>query len=192
MKTLNSLLIGLLLAIPGLAAAEQGDLPTKTSGPYLGIGGGYSTIDTQDTNISVSGEDFSYRGFGGYRFAQLPLPFNIDLGIEAGYVDFGKISELTAGADVEVELTGIEAAGIVYLPINRHFDVFGKAGVYFWDGKVKADGIKTSDQSNTDLLLGLGVAWQTGTPFGAQLEVEALDALDGVWVATLSATYQFK
>jgi hypothetical protein len=33
---------------------------------------------------------------------------------------------------------------------------------------------------------------QTGTAFGAQFEVEALDALDGVWTATLSATYQFK
>jgi hypothetical protein len=48
------------------------------------------------------------------------------------------------------------------------------------------------DDSGTDLSFGLGIAWQTGTGFGAQFEVESLDALDGVWVATLSATYQFK
>jgi len=92
---IRSLLAGLLfvipLAIPYLVLADQGDLPTKTSGPYVGIGAGYSKIDTRDGALSVGGEDFSYRLLGGYRFAHLPLPLGLDIGIEATYVDFGKV-----------------------------------------------------------------------------------------------------
>jgi len=186
------LLGGCLLLIPLLVWADHDDLPTKTSGPYLGIGVGYSTIDTLSDSVSVGGESFSYRVFGGYRFAHLPLPFGLDVGIEAAYVDFGKVDEDTFGANVEVELTGIGTAGVVYLPINRNFDVFGKLGVYLWDGQINTDGVETSSESRTDLAFGLGISMHTGTAFGAQFEIEGLDALDGVWVATLSATYQFK
>ncbi len=191
MKLCNCL-IGFLLTVPCVALSDQGDLPTKTSGPYLGIGAGYSKIDTRDGSISVGGESISYRLLGGYRFAHLPLPFNIDLGIEAAYADLGKVDEDAAGANVEVEVQSLITAGVVYLPIGSHWDVFGKAGVYFWDGKVTADGIETSNESGSDLSLGLGIAMQTGSAFGVQLEIESVDALDGIWVATLSATYQFK
>jgi len=39
MKT-KILLVGLLLIVPYVVLAEQGDLPTKSSGPYVGIGRG--------------------------------------------------------------------------------------------------------------------------------------------------------
>jgi hypothetical protein len=189
---LNNLLIGVLLAVPCAALSDQGDLPIKTSGPYAGVGGGFSKIDTRDGSISVGGESFGYRILGGYRFAHLPLPFNIDLGIEVAYADLGKVDEVAAGANVEVDMKSLITAGVVYVPISPRWDVFGKAGVYFWDGKVTADGIETSNESGSDLSFGLGIAMQTGSSFGAQLEIESVDALDGIWVATLSATYQFK
>jgi len=175
-----------------MVLADQGDLPTKTSGPYLGVGGGYSKIDTRDGSISVGGESVSYRLLGGYRFAHLPLPFDMDIGLEAAYADLGKVDEKEAGSNVEVEFKSLITAGVVYLPIGRHWDVFGKAGIYFWDGKVSADHLETADENGSDLSLGLGIAMQTGKAFGAQFEVESIDALDGVWVATLSATWQFK
>jgi len=178
--------------MPASVWAAQGDLPTKTSAPYIGVGVGYNTIDAGDGDVTIDGETTGYRLFGGYRFAQIPLPFNIDLGVEVGYVDLGEINDFTFGSDLIVELTGFFATSIVYLPISRHLDVFGKAGVYRWDGTVTADNTEIADESGTDLSLGLGIAWQTGTSFGAQLAVESLDAVDGVWMATLSATYQFK
>ena len=185
-------LAGVLLVLPLIVTAGQDDLPGKTSGWYLGVGAGYAKIDTDNGAISVGGEDFSYRVLGGYRFAHIPLPLNIDLGIEAAYVDFGDVDEQTFGSNITIELSGISAAGLVYVPITRHLDVFGKAGAYFWDGKVGTDGAQAADENSTDLSVGLGVEWQTGTAFGARIEIESLDALDGVWVATLSATYQFK
>lgn len=188
----RNLLAGIWLAIPFAVWADQGDLPTRTSGPYLGIGVGYSKIDARNDQISISGEDFSYRLLGGYRFAHLPLPFDIDVGIEAAYVDLGEVDEFTLGSDVAVEMDGFVTSGVVYLPVFRNLDVFGKTGVYFWDGTVKADSTEIADESSTDLSLGLGIAWQTGGALGAQLEIESLNALDGVWIATLSATYQFK
>jgi len=181
-----------LCTLPGIVWAAQGDLPTKTSAPYMGVGAGYTTIEASSSQVIIDGETVSYKLFGGYRFAQIPLPFNIDLGVEAGYADLGEVNRFTFGADTTLEMTGLFATSVVYLPISRHLDVFGKAGVYFWDGTVIADNIKIADESATDLSLSLGIAWQTGTSFGAQLEVESLDAVDGVWMATLSVTYQFK
>ncbi len=190
----RSLLAGLLFIIPIVAFGDQGDLPTQTSGPYIGAGLGASQIDTRDGSTTVSGESFSYRLVGGYRFAHIPLPFglNLDAGLEAGYADLGAVEERAAGADVEVEMTAFVTSGIVYLPIHNNWDLFGKVGVYFWDGTVTADGVETSSETNSDLSLGLGVGWQTGTSFGLTFEVESLDALDGVLIGTLSATYQFK
>lgn len=192
MKKQSCLLALMLLAVPLVTAAGPNDLPTKTSGFYLGVGAGYAKIDTDNGAISVGGEDFSYRALSGYRFAHIPLPLNIDLGLEAAYVDFGEVDEQTLGTNISVELSGIAVSGIVYLPLTRHFDVFGKAGAYFWDGKVSIDGAEAASEDGTDLSFGLGIDWQTGSSFGARLEVESLDALDGVWVTTLSATYQFK
>lgn len=193
MSAKNLWVIALLLA-PCVTFAAQGDLPTKESGPYIGLGAGLSTIDTADGPTSVSGESFSYRVTGGYRFAHIPLPFNLDIdaGIEVAYVDIGEVNEQTAGADVAVKMKAIATSGIVYLPIHNNWDVFGKVGVYFWDGKVTADGVKTSDESKSDLSLALGIAWQTGTAFGVQLEIESVDAVDGIWIATLMGIYQFK
>lgn len=193
MNTRN-LLAGLLLAVPFAAWAGEGGLPTKTSGLYLGAGGGYSKIDAHGDAIDVSGEDLSLRVLAGYRFAQIRLPFDLDLdfGIEAAYVDLGEADEPIGGADVIIDMSAVTAAGVVYWPISRTLDVFGKAGVYIWDGQVKVQGNELADENSTDLAFGVGIAWQTGTAFGAQLEIESLDALDGVWVATLSATYQFK
>ncbi|MAF83373.1 MAG: outer membrane beta-barrel protein [Gammaproteobacteria bacterium] len=187
---LRSLLVGILLTVPCTVHADG--LPTKTSGPYLGLGGGYSKIDARNDFVTVSGEDLSLRVLGGYRFAQIPLLFNLDLGIEVAYVDLGEVDEAIAGVDVSIDMNAVTASGVVYWPINRSLDIFGKAGLYAWDGKVKAQGVEMLDDSSTDLSFGLGIAMQTGTGFGAQFEVESLDALDGVWVATLSATYQFK
>ena len=190
----RSLLAGLLLTIPYVASGAQGDLPTQTSGTYLGIGAGSSQIDTRDGATTVGGTSVNYRAFGGYRFAHLPMPFGLDIdaGFEAAYVDIGEVEEPAAGADVAVDMTAIVASGIVYLPIHNNWDVFGKASVYFWDGTVTADGVETSSETDSDLSFGLGVSWHTGAAFGARLEIETLDALDGVLIGTLSVTYQFK
>ncbi|HJP39856.1 MAG TPA: outer membrane beta-barrel protein [Gammaproteobacteria bacterium] len=195
----KSLLVGLLLAAP--FTVDAGGLPTKTSGPYLGLGSGYSKIDARNDYLTVSDEDLSFRVLGGYRFAQIPqipLPFSLkldlgfDFGIEVAYVDLGEAEVAVGGVDVSIDLDAVAASGVVYWPINPSLDIVAKAGLYAWDGKVKALDTELLDDSGTDLSFGLGIAWQTGTGFGAQFEVESLDALDGVWVATLSATYQFK
>ncbi len=191
---MRSLLPAFLLILPMLASGAQGNLPTKTSGAYFGVGVGASKIDARDSSTSVSGQSFNYRAMAGYRLVHLPEPFglNLDLGFEAAYVDIGEIEEPTAGAEVSVDMTALVASGIIYLPIHNNWDIYGKGSLYFWDGTVTADGVETSNETNSDLAFGLGVAWETGTAFGMRLEVETLDALDGVLIGTLSATYQFK
>jgi OOP family OmpA-OmpF porin len=80
------------------------------------------------TGLSSSdkGSGNQWRLQGGYRF-------NPYLAVEAGYIDFGKAkyqADYTGGsAHGTLKAGGLDVVGLVSLPVNDNFSVFGKAGL---------------------------------------------------------------
>jgi hypothetical protein len=186
-------LLGVLaLTIPALASAAEGDLPRRTSGWYFGAGGGYSTLELQQEPLNISGGDFSYKFLGGYRFPRAFLPWGINIGFEAAWVDLGEVDEDAPGANLSLAVDGFEGYLVGWFPMSRSFELFGKAGVYAWDAQFAVNGTVEDKNDGTDIALAVGVAYQTGGQLGFQLELEGYDLFERALMATASVLYQFK
>lgn len=190
MKAVTVVAATVLLSAPGWAA--EGDLPYRTSGLYLGIGVGYSDLEFDNPPLGVSGGDFAYKILGGYRFTPGFLPWGMTVALEAAWLDLGEATDDLPGAEFGLSLDGLEGNLVAYLPLTRNIDLFGKAGVMRWDAELSVNGATVDDNDGTDLTGGIGLALQTGGAFGAQLEIQGYDMLDGAMLGSLSFTYQFK
>lgn len=162
------------------------------SGFYIGGSAGGATLEADVNDISIPGlpssideDDTAIKIFGGYNF-DLPL---IDLGVEAGYVDFGEPEIDTAFGQLNVETTGINAWGIAALDAGP-IQIFGKLGLVSWDVEADLLGASESDDG-TDVAYGLGLRFGLG-PVKIRGEYELYD-VDEADIAMLSVgvSYQF-
>lgn len=170
------------LMLSGTAAAES------DNGFYIGLGAGQASIGDIDGGegggtTSFDGDDTGYKLFAGWNFAIAEL---ITLGVEGGYIDFGKADD--GGNEVDAngfDLFGV--AGVQLGPVN----VFGKVGAIMWDADVSGDGFQGSDDG-TDPAYGLGAGLQFGS-FGVRAEYELfdIDTADDVSLLSLSGTWTF-
>ncbi len=191
MKPVSIVLVILLTAAPALHA-QQGSLPSRTSGFYAGAGVGYNQTDLNSASIVMGGNDFSFKVFSGYRFEPDFLPFDTSVSIEGGYVNLGKITDTVLGSPLSLETDGFEAYAVGTIPVFGNFDLFVAAGVIAWKADLNTTGSPLVDDSGTDLALAVGMTYQTGSTHSARLELESFDFMDGAWLATFSLVYQFK
>lgn len=192
---MKRLLSGLVMwaVASGTAWAEQGDLPRRTSGFFVGGGLGYSSVDLKSEQLKMSGGDLGYKLFAGYQFPQYSfMPFDSFFALEGGYTDLGQIDDDAFGTGFDLEIDGFDLYITGYIPITRTLDLVGKAGIYLWDATLEADGITVDDDDGSDLALGLGLEYRSGSAYSARLTIESYDMLDGGWLATLAGTWQFK
>lgn len=192
MKPKAILLLTILFLYSITAWTAEGDLPYRTSGIYLGLGAGYSNQELEHDPVNVSGGDFGYKVFGGYRFPRAFLPWGINLGLEAAWSDLGEVTEDVPGAKLALAIDGFEGYLVGFLPLTRRVELLAKAGAVVWDADLASDGVTQAQNDGTDLALGIGFALQTGGKLGAQVELEHYGLLDGALLATVSVTYQFK
>ena len=162
------------------------------SGFYVGGSVGGATIEANfgDTGIpgfpeDIDEDDNAYKVFAGYKF-DLPV---VDLGVEAGYVDFGapEIDVLTE--EVELEPTGINLWGIAGIEAGP-VDLFAKVGYISWDIEASVQGQSVSDDGS-DLGYGLGLSFGLGS-LSVRGEYEVYDVDDAdVSMLSLGLVYQF-
>ncbi len=182
--------------------------------------------DTIDTSSFGDGM-FAFKVFGGYRIFDY-------LAAEAAYVDLGE-AETTAcflnsenGCAPEPGVFGpqlrnegnpwtidspidgwtLELVGL--LPIGERFELFAKAGVFFWEQEITAkDDVVTApgrpilggppenliriSRDDNDLTWGFGGNFQATDKLGLRLEFQWFDIADtdSVWASTISAVYSF-
>lgn len=181
MKTRLSFLIA--------AAAIFGATPAMGQGFYVGggIGGGFYDVqfDEIDDDIrSIDGTGTAWKLFGGFS----PTRF---IGVEGGYRDFGSASTDFGSATWKTSTSGwdVEALGRLTIAI---VDIFGKAGVMFWNQDVTIGSSSPVDDSGTDFLWGLGAGVHLG-PFGVRGEWEsvAISGPSSLSMLSLSATLGF-
>jgi outer membrane immunogenic protein len=168
-----------LLFLPAIASAD--------SGFFIGGSAGGATIeadigtdpDLPELPSSIDEDDTAYKLFAGYTF-DLPV---IDLGVEGGYVNFGK-PEIDIGIDsaqIEIETTGFNLWGVAGIDVGP-VDLFAKLGYVFWDVEVSAPAfpeLGSESDDGTDIGYGLGAAFNLGRiSIRGEYEVYDLDDAD--------------
>jgi len=160
---------------------------------YIGAGIGNTFFssdynDALDQIKKIDENSTSWKIFGGWSGHKF-------LGIEGGWRDFGDIETTADGEKWELGTSGfdIEATGRITIAI---VDIFGKAGVMFWNSDFKIDGTDVPDDlfdgSGTDFLWGLGAGVHLGA-IGVRVEWESLEVSgpDNLSMVSLSATLGF-
>ncbi len=142
-----------------LASAAQKEGPGKEGSWYVGFSFGDSDIDN-----SALDDDSGTKFFGGYHFTDR-------YAIEGGWVDLGSFDIKGFPGDVDVD--GIQVAGVAYFPVGKQSSIFGKAGLFLWD----ASGPLGLDDDGTDLMFGFGFQWTT-KKWGWRAEWERFDDVD--------------
>ena len=159
----STVLFALCWAMPATA---------KDSGWY--IGGSIGSAFIEEDSASFDENDFAWKAFGGLQLSGL-------LAIEGGYVDFGAPSSGT----LEVDPYGLDAFVVLGLPIGP-IRAFGKLGGLYWDADVSGG----NNDDGTSLAAGLGLELELAS-FGVRGEVEYFDALVGIYMVSVGATYTF-
>lgn len=180
---LRALMATLILSAVSMSAMAA------DSGFYIGASVGQAGVDTESADFGFVTEDFNgddtgFKVLAGFRFIKL-------FAIEANYVDLGSASDNVAGVNVDVDTKGIDAFGVLFLPIPV-VDLFLKAGVISWDVDANVAGFGSVSDDGTDLAYGVGAGFSFGS-FGLRAEYERfeIEDTDTVDMISLGFTYTF-
>ena len=161
-------------------------------GPYFGGSLGSVSVDTEFDDISFDFDesDSAWSAYAGFELSP-------SIAIEASYNDFGRFTASnifgTVLTDVDSEFTGYDIFAKLGVPLGP-FDIYGKAGLVFWDSEVTAvvdDGFGSpflfrNDDNGSDFALGAGAeVWLTDT-FSLRGEIEWFD-IDDTEVVTFGS-----
>ncbi len=145
-----------------------------------------ATVDADeviDEVSEISENSTGYKIFGGFKSTSF-------IGVEGGYRDLGEIDSKIGDANFSTKTTGwdVEAIGHIELSI---FDLFAKAGAFFWSTDSALDEF-SDDATGTSFLWGLGAGVTLG-PIGVRLEWESMEVkeLDNLSMLSWGATFGF-
>jgi outer membrane immunogenic protein len=182
-----------LVMVPTAFAQEQ----EEVSGFYVGGGVGQFNAGIDDVN-DIDGtvhrwseDDTAYKVFAGYRL-------NRFLGFELDYVNLGEPSgSVVPGRNVDAAVDGFAPYVVGTLPLGPYFELFGRAGYYFYDATTGVtdtlDNRVEFDEESQDFVYGAGIGANLGEKLNLRFEYErfnlqGLDDSDALW---LTAGWRF-
>ncbi len=137
-----------------------------SAGTFFGASVGSGSIDFDIPSVGNFNEsDTAFKIFAGYKL--------VGFFVEAAYADFGAPSQTIGVNTGQFEVTAIVAQGGYSFGLGP-LDVFGKVGMAFWDSETKVDGTPVDDESDSDLIYGVGAAVSLAG-FGVRAEYEIID-----------------
>lgn len=170
-----------------LAGASTSAIAEDNNRFYAGSGAGLYYVDFDDLDFDESAP--TLRVFGGYEFNQ-------HLSVELGFTNLFESSDSVLGADIDIDGTAWDLRVQPTLPINDQFSAFGIVGwtQYEFDVSVSLGPVSASDDdTESDLMYGLGAAWNLNDSWDLRGEWIALDVDDADFgMFSVSATYNFK
>jgi OOP family OmpA-OmpF porin len=140
---------------------------TSASASGWSVGGGLSGVvydeefcDTfSGTDIDCEDTDTGVKFFAGY-------DFNKNFRVEWFYADLGEArAEDVFGDFVSLEADGAGIAAMPMAPIAERWDLFGRLGLFSWDGTVEANVSGVSDSisdDGSDPFFGFGARYRLG------------------------------
>lgn len=158
-------ILGIVLVSGFTAAAPAA---AQDSGVYLGASLGAGTARTTCNGITgtCDDSDTGYKLFGGYQV-------NRNFAWEAGYAYLGDVTATgtdALGTPVSFEKTNkaLDFSGIVTLPVNDRFAVFGRLGIY--RSQVERRGTSSGSAHNASFTWGAGLRFDLGRAFAVRAE----------------------
>ena len=146
--------------------AERSSFIPYTQQGYVGLSAGQSKYSL-DSGIGAFPADDTGTAAkvyaGGY--------FNSNVGLEFGYLNFGKAQRL--GGNTKAQGFNLSLVGRV--PLNEQFDVFGKVGSTYARTRTNGFsglGVQTGKDNGFGLSYGVGARWSFNPQWAAVLEWE--------------------
>lgn len=180
-----------------MASAAHAQSQEEVSGFYAGGGFGQFNAsiddidDVDDTADNWDEDDTAYKIFGGYRVNRF-LAFELD------YINLGEPSgAVVPGFNLDASVDGFAPYVVGTLPLGQYFEVYARAGYYFYDATVgvesELDDRVEFDEESEDFVYGAGVGANLGEKLNLRLEyekfdLEGLDDADALW---LTAAWRF-
>ena len=169
-------LLGLLLVL-GLAAAAPA--AAQDRGLYLGASLGTGTTSNACLNITGACDDTdnAYKLFGGYQVSR-----NLAWELAYGYLGDATATGTDAlGTPVDFEITNkaLDFSGIVSLPVNERFSVFGRLGVYRSQSERRGTGVVQGGDHNGGFTWGLGLRIDLGRALAVRAEWQQYPDIGG-------------
>lgn len=175
-----------------LFAGFSTDGARADGGWYLGAAAGLSSLQldvpaNDGSAFDFNEEDTAWKLYGGY-VVDLPL---IDLGVEAGYVDFGNPSTLFPGFRAEAQASGVNVWGIAGVDVGP-VGLFGKLGAIAWDldGQTTGSINQSFGDSGTDIGYGLGAKFMLFS-LEVRAEYERYEIEDTIDMLSLGVNWVF-
>ena len=165
-------------------------------GPYIGGSVGGSTLEFEVFDEFNGGFEFidddqlAWKLFGGYRFDTEVF----DVAVEGGYVNLtdGDFIVVPFGISLTtVDVTGWDVLGVVGVDLGP-INLFGKAGLIFWDVEASIISTGTVDDSGTDLAYGAGFRFNLGRmEFRIEYEEFDIDAANDIDLVSAGLVLNF-
>jgi len=208
MASIKAISIIIASALVSVLGAATPALAQKTSGFYIGGGGGQSSmLDLSNvcnnrlpaagiTTTSCDNKGVAWKGFAGYQFIRY-------FGVELGYYEFGKGTIKTStGGQIDYKARGPYAGIVVTAPMTDQLSIIARAGALRWSTKLNPDassGLAGVSDNGINGSFGLGLEYMFSDHFGVRGEFERFvtvgdDATTGqtninVW--TVSGLFRF-
>ncbi len=184
------------LALAAFGAASAAQAMDNEAGFYAGGGVGSFDVqiddfdDVDDTIDRYDSDDTAWKAFVGWRM-------NPYLAFEAAYVNLGSPDdEVFPDTNVTVETDGFAPYVVGTLPIGDWFEVFAKAGYYWYSTDVRVSspfGSVSDDDSDSTFTWSAGLGVNIFERVNIRLEYEQFDFddTDDAKALWLTGAYRF-
>jgi OmpA-OmpF porin, OOP family len=153
----------------------------------LFVGASVGNVKVNDSDFSAS--DNASKVYAGFTIMKF-------FAVEASYDKLGSPHDtISPGTDAELKITGYPVYAVGMLPFGKRFEIFGKAGIMFWDAKTDFSGATSGSDSNSgnDPAYGAGVAFNLMKHLSVRVEYERfkIQDIDKVELGTIGADFRF-
>ena len=189
----NGITAALLLSGLAAAAAAQAD---EESGFYAGAGVGTFDVridnfdDIDETIDDYDSDDTAWKVFGGWRMTKY-------FAAEVAYVNLGSPDdEILPDLNLTTETDGFAPYLVGTFPIGDWFEVFAKAGYYWYETEIQVDtpiGSASDSESDSTFTWAAGMGVNFFEHFNVRLEYEQfdIDQVDDAEALWLTGAYRF-
>ena len=154
-QTLAVMALTMMFSIAPLSA-HAGD------GFFVGASIGSASLDDDFDGLNVDDDTTSFRIVGGWRVNQY-------FALEAGYHDFGDFEQsfTVNGVQSKAKLSadGFTLGVTGSLPVAYRIEIFGRAGMFFWDGDAEINNVSQATPEDTNPYFGAGISYAINAKF---------------------------
>lgn len=136
---------------------------SASEGFFISGGFGSAKLDESFDGLSGSDDSIALRLGVGWKFSE-------HFALEAGYQDFGDfeyrldISNQPANSGqsrnkAKLSADGFTFGAIGYLPLKERLSLYGRAGMYFWDGNAEINFVSQASPEDTNPYFGVGLSY---------------------------------